>query len=74
MIIADQISTTLRLVFYDGEDPMTGNPIYRYKSFNNAKPDATAEQLFAVAEAFQSLQTRLLHTVERRDHSEIREG
>ena len=74
MIIADQISTTLRLVLYDGEDTMTGDPIYRYKSFNNVKPEATAEQLFTVAEAFQSLQERPLHTIERRDNSEIRES
>lgn len=74
MIIADQISTQLRLVFYDGEDMLTGNPIYRTKSFNNVKPEATAEQLFAVAEAFEGLQERPLYTIERRDNSEIREG
>lgn len=74
MIRADQISTQLRLIFYDGEDSMTGKPIYRTKNFNNVKPEATAEQLYAVAQAFQSLQERLLHTIERRDNSEIREG
>lgn len=73
MILVDHISTQLRLVLYDGEDPMTGDPVYRSKSFNNVKSEATAEQLFAVAEAFESLQERPLHTIERRDNSEIRE-
>ena len=73
MIVTDHISAQLRLVFYDGEDTMTGNPIYRTKSFSNVKSEATAEQLFAVAEAFESLQERPLYTIERRDTSVIRE-
>lgn len=73
MIIAEPISTQLRLVFYDGEDTMTGDPVYRSKSFNNIKIEATDEQLFIVAEAFEGLQTSSLYTIERRDHSEIRE-
>jgi len=74
LITADQISTQLRLVFYDGEDLLTGEPVFRTKSFNNVKTGASAEQLYAVANALQSLQERPLHGIERRDQSEIREN
>lgn len=74
MITADQISSQLRLVFYDGEDVLTGDPVFRTKSFNNVKTEATAEQLYIVANALQGLQERPLHLIERRDQSEIREN
>lgn len=71
MIVANPISTQLRLVFYDGEDGRTGKPIYRTKNFNNVKISATEEQLFRIAVALESLQQSPLYTIERRDASEI---
>ncbi|GAB3058737.1 DUF1659 domain-containing protein [Virgibacillus ainsalahensis] len=73
MAVADKISSTLRIVFYGGEDADTGAPIYKYKSFSNVKTDATADQLMPIARAVVDLQELPLYTVERRDNSELRE-
>lgn len=73
MVITKPLSTQLRLVFYDGEDVETGKPIYRNKNFNNVKNNATDEQLFHVALAFESLQQSPVSVIERRDASEILE-
>ncbi|MBU5465351.1 DUF1659 domain-containing protein [Virgibacillus sp. MSJ-26] len=71
MAEAKMKSSSLRLVFYTGDDLETGDPIYKAKSFNNVKENATAEQLFEIAQGIASLQQHELHTVERRDNSEI---
>lgn len=71
MAVADRKNSQLRLVFYDGEDSY-GEPIYKVKSFNNIKADATTDQLFTVATAIVSLQERPLYNIERKDSSEIR--
>jgi len=73
MAVLDKKSSTLRLVLYDGDDVETGKPIYKTKSFNNVKTAATADQLYAIAEAVAVLQERPLYNVERRDTSDIRE-
>jgi len=67
------ITSQLRLVLYDGENPETGKAIYRNKNFNTLKTDATAEQAYAVAVALVSLQERPLQIVERIDRAEIHE-
>ena len=72
MAVADLTQSTLQLIFQDGTDPDSGNPVFKTKSFNNVKPNATAEQLYAVAVTFEGLQQRPLFTVNRRDNSEIR--
>lgn len=74
MAVTNQVSSQLRLVLYDGEDTSTGKSIYKSKSFNNVKPDANADQLFIIANAFAELQERPLYTIERKDNAEIREG
>lgn len=74
MAVAEKVSSQLRLVFYDGEDDLTGKAIYKSKSFNNVKTEANAEQLLAVADAFTELQERPLNKVERKDSSEIQES
>lgn len=74
MAVADKVSSSLRLVLYDGDDTMTGEPMYKYKSFNNVKTDTVADQLLPIAEAVAALQERPLYNIERRDNSEIREG
>lgn len=74
MAVAEKVSSQLRLVLYDGENEETGKPVYKTKSFNNVKTDANAEQLYAVAEAFATLQERPLSKIERNDSSEIQEA
>lgn len=74
MIEQKLIASQLRLLFYEGDNPTTGNPILRAKSFSNVKTSATSEQLYHVAKAFEKLQAKELFTIERRDQSEIWEG
>ncbi|WP_245947628.1 DUF1659 domain-containing protein [Bacillus taeanensis] len=47
----------------DGE----GKPIFKNKSFNNVKTAATADQLYATANALLSLQQHALFDIERND-------
>lgn len=74
MAVADPMTSQLRLVFYDGEDVMSGEPIYKSKNFNQVKTSANAEQLYAIAQAFAGLQERPLFAIERRDRAEIRQN
>ncbi|MBP1969376.1 hypothetical protein J2Z83_001480 [Virgibacillus natechei] len=74
MAVADMISSTLRLVLYEGNDTITGDPIYKYKSFNNVKTEATPEQLLTIAQSISALQELSLYIIERRDNSELREA
>ncbi|HAM80046.1 DUF1659 domain-containing protein [Ornithinibacillus bavariensis] len=74
MAVADLMNTQLRLVLYDGNDPSSGEPIYKVKSFNGVKTSATADQLYAIANAFAGLQQRPLNIIERKDSSDIRQA
>ena len=74
MAVADMTNSQLRLVLHDGNDPISGNPVYKAKSFNNVKTDSTADQLYAIATAFAGLQQRPLFNIERKDSSDIRSG
>ncbi|HLR40557.1 MAG TPA: DUF1659 domain-containing protein [Virgibacillus sp.] len=74
MAVAEKISSQLRLTFYDGEDTSTGDAIYKSKSFNNVKTEATADELYAIAQAMSGLQERPLYTIERKDTSDVQEG
>ncbi|MFC4024755.1 DUF1659 domain-containing protein [Oceanobacillus longus] len=74
MAVADMTKSTLQLVLQDGIDSESGSPIFKFKSFNNVKTDATADQLYAVATALVDLQERPLYTINRKDNSDIREG
>ncbi len=56
----------LRLVLETGVDS-EGKPLLKGKSYNNINSKATADQLFAVANAIASLQTLPLHTIEKND-------
>lgn len=73
MAVADKFQSQLQLVFDDGIDTTTGQAIYKTKSFNNVKVSATADQLYAIASAFESLQERPLYNIYRKDSSDIRE-
>lgn len=71
MAIAQLSASRLRLVYYVGDDPTSGKPLYVNKNFNQVKTDATPEQLFAVAVAVAELNEHPLYKVERFDTSEI---
>ncbi|MUV36698.1 hypothetical protein JNUCC1_00502 [Lentibacillus sp. JNUCC-1] len=74
MGVEDKVNSSLRLVLYDGDDLVTGKPIYKAKTFNNVKTDATADQLYAIANALAALQERPLSNIERRDTSNIHQA
>lgn len=71
MAVADMVKSQLRLTFVTGDDEMTGEPTFSYKSFNNVKTSADANQLLTIAEALANLQSYPLYKVERNDSSEI---
>ncbi|TFJ93157.1 DUF1659 domain-containing protein [Lentibacillus salicampi] len=73
MAAAQKVGSRLTLILDDGDDMMTGETVYKSKSFNNVKPEATADQLYAIATAVAGLQERPLYTIERNDESEITE-
>ncbi len=73
MALATLIDSKLRLVFEVGMDEQ-GHPVYKSKTFNNVKPNATTDQLFQTAEALGVLCNDLLYTVERNDSSDIIAG
>ncbi|MDN4524862.1 DUF1659 domain-containing protein [Fictibacillus fluitans] len=63
------LNTQLRLVFDGGMDG--DKQIYKNKNFSNVKTGATAEQLYAVANALAPLQQLSLLSVERNDSYSI---
>ncbi|WP_077329212.1 DUF1659 domain-containing protein [Virgibacillus siamensis] len=71
MAVAQMVDSRLSLILDDGTDPESGKPIFKSKSFNNVKIAATADQLFAIANAVAPLQQRPLVSVERKDNSHI---
>jgi len=74
MAVQDQLGSRLRLVLQDGVDDERGKPVFKYKSFNQVKTDATADGLYHVAIGIADLQERTLDTIERNDSSEIKEN
>jgi hypothetical protein len=62
--------TKLRLVFEVGMDEK-GAPILKAKTLNNIKKEATANQLYQVAQALSVLCKDTLNSVERADNTEI---
>ncbi|MDQ0201896.1 DUF1659 domain-containing protein [Neobacillus ginsengisoli] len=62
--------TKLRLVFEVGMDEK-GAPILKAKTLNNIKKEATANQLYQVAQALSVLCKDQLSSVERADNTEI---
>ncbi|XJZ28763.1 DUF1659 domain-containing protein [Bacillota bacterium Lsc_1132] len=62
--------TKLRLIFETGVNEK-GETIYKAKTFNNVKKEATTDQLFQVAQALSVLCSDLLSSVERDDSLDI---
>jgi hypothetical protein len=69
-VVSNPYDTRLTLVFYVGDDD-EGNPIERSKSFSGVKPEASNEDLFAVAQGLASLQTYPLVETERTDRATL---
>lgn len=61
----------LRLVLNNGTDPKTDKVKTKIKSFNNVTVNATADQLYAVANALVALQTLPLYDLQRVDTSDL---
>ncbi|MGA9287571.1 MAG: DUF1659 domain-containing protein [Anaerobacillus sp.] len=70
MATASLMDTQLRMVLEVGFDEK-GKSIFRSKNFNNLKPTATTDALFAVASALAPLQQHSLFAVERNDSSDL---
>lgn len=61
----------LRILFQTGIDPVTQEPIFRRRSFNNIRINATPAELKAVANSLASLQQYELYKVKRVDQAMI---
>jgi hypothetical protein len=70
MAMATLIESKLRLVFETGIDEQ-GHPVYKTKTFNNVKKEATTDQLFQAAQALSALSNDPLNTIERNDSTDI---
>ncbi|WP_226578193.1 DUF1659 domain-containing protein [Halobacillus litoralis] len=66
------VDTRLQLVLSEGQDA-EGNILYKRKTFNNVKTNATDEQLHSVAQALAVLQQHMLMDIARDDRSVITE-
>lgn len=73
MAVQEVRNSQLRLVLQVGTDE-EGNPIFRNKNFNNIKPNATAEQLYAIATSLSVLQEHDLYEIVRNDSSTLSEA
>lgn len=73
MALAEQIDARLQLTFENGTDPMSGDTIYKNKSFNNVKIDATPDQLLAITQAIVPLQQLVLYSIKRNNTELITE-
>ncbi|MCQ6278578.1 DUF1659 domain-containing protein [Bacillus sp. EB600] len=70
MAVANLTETKLRMIFEAGLDEQ-GKPIYKAKTFNNIKKEATTDQLFQTAQALSVLCSDTLNAIERNDNSDI---
>ncbi|ASN04210.1 DUF1659 domain-containing protein [Virgibacillus necropolis] len=74
MATANMTNSTLRLVFNEGVDAISGKEVFKTKSFSNVKTVATADQLYAISILLEPLQQRSLFKIERNDSSELRQA
>lgn len=71
MAISRVVRSQLRLVLENGTNPTNGDIVLKTKSFANVQTNATADQLYAVGNAFAGLQTLPLFGIERYDYAKI---
>ncbi|MCU9611954.1 DUF1659 domain-containing protein [Caldibacillus lycopersici] len=72
MALANLVDSTVRLVYDAGLDE-NGDVVLKAKSYNNINLNATADQIFAAAQAIASLTSLPLLAIERSDKTEIYE-
>ncbi|MBT2687383.1 DUF1659 domain-containing protein [Bacillus sp. ISL-47] len=70
MAQANVIDTKLRLVFETGLDEK-GKPIHKSKTYSSVKQSATADQLFSVGQALETLSNYPLAAINRNDSFDI---
>jgi hypothetical protein len=70
MAAANLYETKLRMTFETGMDEK-GKPIYKAKTLNNIKKEATTDQLFQVAQALSALTNDSLFKIDRNDTTDI---
>lgn len=70
MAIANPNASKVNLKLNMGTD-FEGKIIYKQKSLNGIKSDATNEDIYAVVEGLESLQTGTVEEVEREDNSSL---
>jgi len=65
-VLANKVETVLRLKVQVGDDG-NGNPVYAFRSYNNLKPTAVDDDIYAVAVALAGLTSYPLNAVFRND-------
>ncbi|MCR4432663.1 MAG: DUF1659 domain-containing protein [Coprothermobacterota bacterium] len=70
-INANPYPSRLTLRLNAGTNEQTGRPILRTVSFNNVRPDATLDNLYATAQDLAGLMELPLYSVEKVDRSEL---
>ena len=73
MAIVTKNPSGLKLRFDCGKDEITGKTKVKSKTYSNVKPTATAEQLFAVANAIASVQVYDVLEIAKIDNSTLSE-
>ena len=72
MVLENIVETSARLYFLEDFDEITGKPTFTTKNLSNVKADAQSATLLSAVNALASLQQKELHSVERRNVSELR--
>ncbi|MFC4386559.1 DUF1659 domain-containing protein [Gracilibacillus marinus] len=67
MAQALRTDSRMQLVFDNGVDPISGKQVFKTKSFNNVKTNATPDQILLIAQALAPLQQLPLFEVKRND-------
>ncbi|NLZ54889.1 MAG: DUF1659 domain-containing protein [Thermoanaerobacteraceae bacterium] len=71
-IVATPLNSSLRIIVETGVDE-NNKPIYRTRSYNNVKTDATDEDLMSVANQLADIQSHPVHAIRRTIESELTE-
>lgn len=62
--------TQMRLIYETGVDEK-GAPVYKGKTFNNVKKEATIDQIYQAGQAISGLCSYALNAVERNDSFDV---
>ncbi|MDN5348144.1 MAG: hypothetical protein PWP65_1708 [Clostridia bacterium] len=72
-VIATPVDSSLRLMVQTGTDA-SGNPVYRYRTFNRVKPQAGDQEVYDVAQVLAGLQVHTLVGINRVNENELVAG